>query len=214
MRSIRILLIAFLLVGVSSCGRGVAFTEPAQDLDRLVVIDRPREDGSYRRAAFGPAWADTDHNSCNQRDDALFAAVDKGRPFTIRRQHACDHDMISGTWRDPYSAQLMTFGDLKVQKQAMALPVDHIVALAVSWRYGANNWSPERRLQFATDLDNLQPTSMRINSTKSDHDAAAWRPPKGQQCRYATRYVKIKTAYALPVDPSEKQALRDMLELC
>ena len=99
MRSIRILLIAFLLVGVTSCGRGAAFTESAQDLDRLVVIDRPREDGSYRRAAFGPAWADTDHNSCNQRDDALFAAVDKHRPFTIRRQHACDHDMISGTWQ-------------------------------------------------------------------------------------------------------------------
>ena len=142
MRSIRLLLIGFLLLGVSSCGRGVAVTEPERELDRLLVVDRPGDDGTYRRAAFGPAWADTDHNSCNQRDDALFAAVDKSRPFTVRRQDACDHDMISGTWPDPYSDQSMTFGDLKDQEQARALPIDHIVALAVSWRYGADNWTP------------------------------------------------------------------------
>ena len=214
MRSIRLLLIGFLLVGVSSCAHGVAVSEPERELDRLLVVDRPRDDGTYRRAAFGPAWADTDHNSCNQRDDALFAAVDKTRPFSVRRQHACDHDMVSGTWPDPYSDQSMTFGDLKDQEQARALPVDHIVALAVSWRYGAANWTPERRLQFATDLNNLQPTAARTNASKSDHDAAAWRPPKDQQCRYATRYVKIKQTYTLPVDRSEKQALHDMLKRC
>ena len=192
----------------------MAVTEPEQELDRLVVVDRPRDDGTYRRAAFGPAWADTDHNSCNQRDDALFAAVDKGRPFTMRRQHACDHDMISGTWPDPYSDQSMTFGDLKDQEQARALPVDHIVALAVSWRYGADNWTPERRLQFATDLEQSATHLMRDQRNQERPRCRRLATPQRPAMPLRHPLYQDQAAYTLPVDRSEKQALRDMLKRC
>ena len=100
------------------------------------------------------------------------------------------------------------------QQQAQQIPVDHVVALASSWRYGARDWTDERRLQFATDLDNLQPTSRAANAAKSDNDAAAWRPKKPLQCAYDTRYVQVKAEYQLPVDRSEKAALQDMLNRC
>lgn len=183
-------------------------------LAALAVVPRPPADPSYRREEFGAAWADSDHNGCSQRVDVLAQAVDRSRSFTEVRRGRCRHDVTAGTWTDPYSGRAMSFTDVKDQHQAQQIPVDHIVSLAGSWRYGAWNWSPERRLQLATDLMNLQPTSRAVNSAKSDRDAAAWRPKKPYQCSYATRYIRVKAKYALPVNRSEKAALTDMLTTC
>ena len=146
--------------------------------------------------------------------DALAQTVDRSRPYTEVRRGRCRHDVIAGTWHDPYTGQTMTFTNVKDQQQAPQIPVDHIVALASAYRYGAREWTGEHRLQFATDLDNLQPTSRAANSAKSDNDAAAWRPKIPYQCAYATRYVQVKAEYQLPVDRSEKVALQDMLDRC
>lgn len=183
-------------------------------LTSLVVVPRPPADPSYRRGKFGPAWADTDRNGCSQRVDALARAVDRRRPLTEVRRGRCRHDVTAGTWTDPYTGRAMTFTNVKDQHQAQQIPVDHAVALAAVWRYGARDWTGERRLQFATDLLNLQPTSRAVNSAKSDRDAAAWRPKKPFQCAYATRYVEVKVKYTLPVDRAEKAALTDMLNTC
>ncbi|MET1004975.1 MAG: DUF1524 domain-containing protein, partial [Propionibacteriaceae bacterium] len=121
---------------------------------------------------------------------------------------------LSGTWSDPYTGQRMTLTDLKDPAQARSIPIDHRVALGSAWRYGAAAWDDARRLVFANDLDNLQPVSEHSNESKSDLDAAAWRPPKAAQCDFATHYVAIKARYALAVDMSEKSALRQMLQTC
>lgn len=214
-------LLATLLTG---CRPGTAAPSPdvdagapasaARQLASLTVVPRPRADPSYRRDAFGPAWADYDGNGCRQRVDALAQTVDRGRPYTEVRRGRCRSDVIAGTWHDPYTGQTMTFTNVKDQQQAPQIPVDHIVALASAYRYGAREWTGEHRLQFATDLDNLQPTSRAANSAKSDNDAAAWRPKSPYQCAYATRYVQVKAEYQLPVDRSEKVALQDMLDRC
>ena len=122
--------------------------------------------------------------------------------------------MTSGTWRDPYTGQSRTFTNLRDPRQAQDLPVDHTVALAVFWRYGAKDWTDQQRLVAANDLDNLVPTSAKVNSSKGGLDAAGWRPPKVGQCGFATRYVTIKARYQLGVDVSEKAALRQMLATC
>ena len=36
-------------------------------LEALTVVPRPRDDGTYRRAAFGRAWADVEKSGCRQR---------------------------------------------------------------------------------------------------------------------------------------------------
>lgn len=171
-------------------------------------------DPSYRRAAFGPAWADVDHDGCSQRKDALAASVDRTRPLTERRNKRCAHDVIAGTWTDPYTGALLTFTDLTDTRQAQQIPIDHVVALAVAYRYGASRWTAELRLAFANDLSNLQPTARATNLSKSDRDPAAWKPVRAFQCPYATRYISVKAKYALPVDVSEKRALSEMLDRC
>jgi len=185
-----------------------------EQLEALTVVPRPRDDGTYRRAAFGRAWADVDGNGCRQRADSLYRTADRSQPFTVRTSGSCTHEMTSGTWRDPYTGQSRTFTNLRAPRQAQALPVDHTVALAVFWRYGAKDWTDQQRLVAANDLDNLVPTSAEVNSSKGGLDAASWRPPKVGQCGYATRYVTIKHRYHLGVDTSEKAALRQMLATC
>ncbi|MDR1852627.1 MAG: HNH endonuclease family protein [Propionibacteriaceae bacterium] len=184
------------------------------ELDALDVVARPKPDPSYKRSAFGSRWADVDHNGCNTRDDILFRDVDKGKPYTAAQQGRCDHDMLAGTWLDPYTGKELVFADLKEQRQAQAIQIDHILPLAAAWRYGAKNWTDAQRKEFANDPENLLAVDGAKNQSKSDGDAAAWRPRKEFQCKYAGLYVAVKTKWNLPVDASEKRALEEMLGTC
>ena len=67
-------------------------------LDQLPVVLRPARDPGYRRAMYGPAWADTDHSGCLQRQDALFRDLDRAWPFDVRWRESCPHEVYAGTW--------------------------------------------------------------------------------------------------------------------
>ncbi len=168
----------------------------------------------YRRDAFGPTWADTDANGCNQRDDVLHRDVLRTEPFTAARQWSCDHDMVAGTWRDAYTGELITLSDAKAPDQAQSLQIDHLVALSVAWRDGADAWDDTQRLAFANDLRNLAPVAAATNKAKGGSDAAGWRPVRQAECGFAVRYITVKSDYSLVVDRAEKRALVDMLATC
>jgi glutathionyl-hydroquinone reductase len=165
------------------------------------------------RDAFGSDWVDTDHDGCNQRDDVLLRDAVPGTT-TVAQQGACDHDVLAGTWHDPYTGRTLTFTDLKDLQQAEAIQIDHIVPLAEAWVSGADHWTRDRREAFANDLHELLAVDGPTNMSKGDGDPAAWRPRKGYQCTYARRWIAVKTAWHLAVDPSEKSALEDMLGFC
>lgn len=184
-------------------------------LDGLTITDRPpSSDSTYDRDAFGEAWADIDGNGCNQRDDVLFRDVDRKKPFTAAQQGACDHDMLAGTWYDPYTGKNLVFTDLKAPDQSQAIQADHIVPLSEAWKSGANKWTPERREQYANTLNVLLAVDGPANMSKGDQDPASWRPRKDYQCRYARTWIQVKATWSLAVDPSEKNALREMLGDC
>lgn len=165
------------------------------------------------RDAFGPAWPDVDGNGCNQRDDVLLRDALPGT-IRIQRQGACDHDVLAGTWTDPYTGARLTFTDLKDQSQAQAIQIDHVVALAEAWVSGASSWRDRRRLRFANDLDGLVASSGPVNASKGASDPAAWRPKKAYQCSYASRWIQVKHRWGLAVDESESRALVEMLGTC
>ena len=215
-RLVTVFAIAVMASGtVTGCQTPAATSQSAQqDVDSFTVVVRPVDDDTYRRAAFGPAWSDVDRNHCRQRVDVLFRTLQRSQPHTVRQRGRCAHDVVAGTWIDSYTGQTMTFTDLHDAAQARAIPVDHRVSLATAWRYGASRWNDRERLQFANDLDNLQPTTQRINAAKGGDDAASWRPPRAGQCDFATGYIATKKRYRLPVDRSEKRALTEMLRYC
>jgi hypothetical protein len=187
-----------------------------QQLASLDVVDKiPDSDKSYRRDAFGQAWADVDKNGCTTRVDVLAARVDRSQPYTDIPKANCAHDIVAGTWVNPYTGVGKRFNNVKDPKQAQQIPIDHVVALSLAWRSGAKKWTPEQRLLFANDLRNLTPTSRSINSDKSDKGPEDWSPPvDSQDCLYAKQFVKVKAIYGLATDRDEKQALANMLDTC
>ena len=168
---------------------------------------------SYDRDAFGTPWSDVDGNGCNQRDDVLLrdAVADT---VEVAPQGRCDHDVLAGTWDDPYTGRTLTFDDLKDPRQAQAIQIDHVVPLAEAWRSGAAEWSAERRHRYANDLPGLLAVDGPTNAAKSDDDPAAWRPRQAYQCTYATRWISVKSSWSLSVDPSEAAALEELLATC
>lgn len=183
------------------------------ELDRLVVRPRPVGTEGYVRDAFGSDWVDTDHNGCNQRDDVLLRDAVSGTT-KVQQQGSCDHDVLAGTWHDPYTGRTLHFTDLKDLSQAEAIQIDHVVPLAEAWVSGARSWSRDRREVFANDLGELLAVDGPTNMSKGDGDPAAWRPRERYQCTYARRWIAVKARYGLAVDPSEKAALRQMLGHC
>lgn len=184
------------------------------ELDRLVLWPRAEYPSDYSRDAFGDAWTDTDGNGCNQRDDVLLRDVDRSRPFRVGRQRSCDHDVLAGTWVDPYTGTAITLTDAKQREQAESVQIDHVVPLSVAWRYGANTWTADQRLAFANDLRGLLAVAGDANQAKGGSDASEWRPVTGAQCGYAVRYIAVKAAYALATDHRERAALAGMLATC
>lgn len=185
----------------------------AAALAGLRVEERPDPDTAYDRDAFGYAWADTDGNGCNQRDDVLLRDAVPGTAV-VARQGACDHDVLAGTWVDPYTGATLTFTDLKDPAQAQAIQIDHVVPLSEAWASGAWAWTERRRERFANDLAELLAVDGPTNMSKGDDDPAAWRPRKAFQCEYAVRWIATKARWDLAVDASEVRALEEMLGYC
>jgi len=187
--------------------------QASRQLDALEIGARDPHGARYDRDAFGTAWADVDGNGCNQRDDVLLrdAVPDS---VTVAEQGGCDHDVLAGTWADPYTGRTLTFDDLKDPHQSQAIQIDHVVPLAEAWRSGASTWSAQRRHRFANDLDVLLAADGPTNAAKGDGDPAAWRPRKAFQCEYAVRWVAVKSEWRLAADRSEVRALREMLAAC
>ncbi|MEI7055182.1 HNH endonuclease family protein [Nocardioides sp. CCNWLW239] len=196
----------------SSAARPVDVRAVRGDLASLATVARrPVGVAAYERSVFGGSWTDSDGNGCNQRDDVLLRDAVEVR---TRPQGRCDHDVIAGTWIDPYTGRRLAFTDLKEPRQAQAIQIDHVVPLAEAWRSGASEWEAERRRAFANDLDNLLAVDGPTNMSKSDDDPAGWRPRKAFQCAYATRWIETKAHWSLAIDDSERRALGEMLGYC
>ncbi|MFZ3496359.1 HNH endonuclease family protein [Streptomyces sp. 5.8] len=166
---------------------------------------------TYKRENFGKYWSDeTDaiggRNGCDTRDDVLRRDL---RELREGDRNPCV--VLSGVLKDPYTGKELPY----TYRRASQIQTDHVVALGAAWRGGAYAWTPQRRLEYANDLDVLLAVDKQTNYEKSSKTADKWKPPqKGYWCEYARRYTGIKAKYQLSVTPPEKQALQEMLGTC
>jgi len=179
----------------------------AQALATLPVKGRAPRTG-YSRDAFGPAWADIDHDGCDQRNQVLARDLvdEQFRPGS-------DCVVVSGRLADPYSGTTVAF--LRGPTTSDDVQIDHVVSLSDAWQTGAAQLTaPERRL-FANDPLNLVATIGTINQAKGDGDAATWLPPAtGFRCRYVARQVAVKARHRLWVTAAERDAIARVLGGC
>ncbi|MFE5555961.1 DUF1524 domain-containing protein [Streptomyces sp. NPDC056544] len=110
--------------------------------------------------------------------------------------------MLSGVLHDPHTGKVLPH----VHRRA---------PLGAAWRGGAYAWTPQRRLEYANDLDVLLAVDTRTNCDKGSKTAATWRPPRrAYGCECARRYTSIKDEYGLSVTAPEKLVLQDLLATC
>lgn len=177
----------------------------ATALRHLAVKGRAPKTG-YSRTQFGPAWADTDRNGCDQRDDVLARDLEQ-----IARRGACV--VVTGTLHDPYTGTTIQF--TRGRATSGTVQIDHVVALSDAWQTGAQQLTDAERERLATDLLNLQAVDGPTNEAKGDSDAATWLPPNhGFRCRYVALQVAVKTKYRLWVTPAEHNAIAAVLADC
>lgn len=172
--------------------------------DSLTVKGRAPKTG-YSRARFGTAWADTDSNSCDTRDDILKRDL-KEVKFT------------GGTCKvsyglldpDPYSGKDVTY-----RRGRSQVDIDHVVALSDAWQKGAKYWDPSKRIALANDPLNLLAVDASTNRGKGDGDTATWLPPNhSYRCAYVAAQVAVKKKYGLWVTAAEKTAMKKVLTTC
>jgi hypothetical protein len=188
-------------------GTAARTTEALRALAELPVSDSYVS--GYERAAFGPAWADTDHNGCDTRNDVLRADL---TAVTVKPgSNECV--VLSGTLSDPYTAQTIRF--LRGYRTSELVPIDHVVPLGWAWQHGAAAWTAARREQFANDLAELQPVDEASNTAKSDSGPADWMPQSDSyRCTYDARWVQLLTTYRLSIDTADKTSIDRTLTGC
>ncbi|KUO10701.1 HNH endonuclease family protein [Streptomyces sp. DSM 15324] len=181
-------------------GGGAALTAAGS----LTVKGRAPKTG-YARDRFGAAWADTDSNGCDTRDDILKRDL-KGVRFT-----GGDCKVSYGVLEsDPYSGKDVTY-----RRGASKVDIDHVVALSDAWQTGAKYWDAGKRIALANDPLNLLAVDASTNRSKGDGDTATWLPPnKAYRCTYVAAQVAVKKKYGLWVTAAEKSAMQKVLTSC
>lgn len=139
----------------------------------------------YRREYFGSGWADIDGDCQNSRHEALIAQ--STGQVTFKDQRGCS--IRSGRWISMYSG--------KVIHDATAIDIDHVVPLKWAWDHGANEWTKERRVEFANDPVNLLAVEASLNRQKGAKGPDEWQPPSNQ-CQYLNRFRRVAIKYDLP----------------
>jgi len=163
----------------------------------------------YARDQFGTAWKDVDRNGCDTRNDIL----NRDLVSIAYKVSAADCVVQTGILLDPYSGEAIDF--LRGVATSGEVQIDHVVALSNAWQTGAFKLSIERRTALANDPLNLLAVKGRLNSQKSDGDAATWLPPvKSYRCTYVARQVAVKYKYGLWLTAAEKAAILKILETC
>ncbi|MEU2423887.1 HNH endonuclease family protein [Streptomyces sp. NPDC007851] len=187
--------------GAPGTGRGGAAMTAA---DSLTVKGRAPKTG-YTRAKFGSAWADTDSNSCDTRDDIL------KRDLTHVKFTGGDCKVSYGELDpDPYSDKDVTY-----RRGRSLVDIDHLVALSDAWQKGAKYWDAGKRVALANDPLNLLAVGASANRGKGDGDTATWLPPnKSYRCTYVAAQVAVKKKYGLWVTAAEKAAMKKVLATC
>ncbi|OZE97452.1 HNH endonuclease [Rhodococcus sp. 14-2686-1-2] len=184
-----------------------------------VVADRPDNPG-YERGCksgegcvFGPAWTDDydgpgGHDGCGTRDNVLALSLTE----VTFRDGTRNCVVTSGVLADPYSGESVEF----VKADAGKIQIDHVYPLSAAWDMGANAWTPDKRVQFANDIDfNLLAVNGPDNQSKSDSTPAQWLPPNAAyRCFYAGKYLSVAAQYALPITQADQRALSSVAQNC
>jgi len=112
----------------------------------------------------------------------------------------------SGTWIDPYSGATFT--------NSSDLDIDHVIPLGYAASHGGQNWTLERKEQFANDMSQLLAVSASENRSKSDSGPSEYMPIQSFQCEYSKIWIATAIKYDISITQDDESALEKGLSYC
>jgi hypothetical protein len=220
------MMLAGSLVGCDAAANALEIIDPAPGIGASSTVDQATAGNAlvqqesnpvkgrapktgYTRDEFGPAWADTDRNGCDTRNDIL------ARDLTDEtfKQGTNNCVVMTGVLADKYTGTTITF--TRGQDTSSDVQIDHIVSLSDAWQKGAQQLNADQRKELANDPLNLMAADGPTNGAKGDKDAATWLPPnKAFRCEYVARQTAVKAKYSLWVTQAEHNAIATTLQGC
>ncbi|GAA3123583.1 HNH endonuclease family protein [Nonomuraea salmonea] len=174
--------------------------EAHTELGAITVAEESHADTYNRRKSF-IHWARVE-GQCDARELVLIRDGEN-----VETDASCKP--VSGRWVSPYDGGEWT--------DPQDLDIDHMVPLKQAWVSGAWAWTQDKREAFANSLDDSQLWAVtdNVNQSKADKDPARWKPPlEAFYCEYARSWIDVKHDWGLSMQPSEKEALTEMLATC
>ena len=157
-------------------------------------FNNSKNNPSYSRDDY-KHWIDADNDCQNTRQEVLI--LESLEPVKLDSK-GCK--VVRGKWYDPYTDKYFT--------NPRDLDVDHFIPLAEADRSGAHQWSKEKKMQYANDLEDeevLIAVDKRANRSKGDKDPSEWLPQnRNYQCEYIKNWQKVKKKWKLEMDKKEK----------
>jgi hypothetical protein len=174
-------------------------------LATLPVKGRAPKTG-YTRQQFSDGWETV--GGCDVREHILARDMSN-----VSYKSETDCTVLSGVLLDPYTGKEIHF--VRGPSTSDDVQIDHVVALSDAWQTGAQQLTPEQRLQLANDSLELLAVDGPTNQKKGDGDAATWLPSnKDYRCRYVARQIAVKQKYTLWVTQAEHDAMQKELQAC
>ena len=164
-------------------------------------------------AYMGDGWADLDQDCQDSRTEALLALG-----LNVQLDEA-QCTVVSGEWRDEYTGEIIT--DLNSVK------VEHAVPLEAAHQSGAHKFSRKDKKELANkfvrpELLVVTPrSSLATNliitrgNDRQNRDISEWQPERfDARCRYAQRWLNVKTFWQLSITEDEREVLENILRGC
>jgi hypothetical protein len=212
---------AALAVGAALVPAPVAAASPGDKIRALLEVvevtpDEPYHAGYDRdcepgACVFGREWTDDNttrfgHNGCNTRQDVLLQQM---HHIELRWGSHCR--IYQARMRDPYTGRRLTW-----RHDGYRIQVDHVYPLSRAWYAGAWDWSRQRRVNFANNVDReLVATWGPANQAKGNSTPADWLPPReAYHCRYVLKYLKVAVHWDLSVTEADVDVIDDVASRC
>lgn len=157
--------------------------------------------GRYHRKQW-QHWIDEDRDCKNTRQELLISR--SLEQVTLNSKNCV---VLRGKWRDYYYNEILT--------TAREIDVDHLVPLKHAHDSGGEDWTRERKKQFANDPENLVLTNKKYNRMKGSKGIAHWLPVNPDYaCKYVADWIKVKKKYQLFLRTEEKETIQMLKEKC
>lgn len=173
--------------------------QKAQQLLSTLTVEAPSHMDSYNRVKQFGTFKNGVIAKLEHRDapNAIFT----GASIRSRAKSGILHDAYTGK-------------DIQISNTNKTdTDADHIEALKEVYVSGGWNWSQEKRVEYANNLDNLILVSYHENRAKGEDDTTNYVPSyKPAQCIYVVKQIEIKSNYHLSVDNAEKAAMQNIID--